>query len=111
MPPGAAGGSAGLARQERVAVDLKPPGIALPPSIAERIERLADLDIDEANFLQHRHPALARKATCYSSRPEVDVADGRLRNRFPVGDIAELHCSSSAQNPPKLFEDPFLIGA
>ena len=55
--------------QECVAEYLEAPGVFFPSGFSESIVRLANLNIDESSFSEHRLPAFTRKAAGDSRRP------------------------------------------
>jgi len=80
----------GFARQERVSIHIEEPGLLFTSRFPERVMGLTDLNVHESRIDQHRPPAFARKASCDSSSPKIDVAYCALRHRLAIGDVAEL---------------------
>jgi hypothetical protein len=65
-----------LASHEGVAMNVEESRILLATGLTEGVVRCAHGDVLEPDLAQHRHPAFARKATCDSSGPQIDI---RLR--------------------------------
>jgi hypothetical protein len=82
--------------QEGVAEDLEQPSLALAAGTTERVNRRADLNIDEATLLKHIPPTCARQATGNSVGPQVDLAERSGRNLLTVCDVGELQPSTGA---------------
>src|SRR3972149_3706012 len=76
--------------KKRISVYIERPGVLFPSCPPEGIDGRSDLDIHKTGFLKHPFPACARQAPGDSARPQVDVADRRLRDRLAVRDIGEL---------------------
>jgi len=85
-----------LVSYEGVTEDLKQPRLTLPASAAERVNRGADVDLNEPAFFQHTPPACARQATGNSVGPQVDTAKRRCGNILAVCDVGELQPSTWA---------------
>jgi hypothetical protein len=102
--------SGGLFGEERVAVDVKLPGLLLALGIAEGVNSLADAHVDESGVLEHFLPAHTGQPTGNSSRPEVDIPDRLLGHLDAVGDVGELEHPAGPQNAEELGEAPLLVG-
>jgi hypothetical protein len=61
--------SAGFARQERITEDLELARFLLAAGAFEGVDRLSDLDVDEAAIFQHFLPGCARQTTGNSCGP------------------------------------------
>jgi hypothetical protein len=79
-----------------MSIDLETTGILFAARTRKGVNRRADPDFDEADVFQHFLPGCARQTTGNSSRPKVDVLDGRLRDRLAVGDVGKLQVSARA---------------
>jgi hypothetical protein len=77
-------------------IDFKTTGILLATRTRESVDRRPDPDFDEADVFQHFLPGCARQTTGNSSRPKIDVLNGRFRNRLAVGDVGKLQVSAGA---------------
>lgn len=100
-----------LATKKRIAVHLELTGLLFTAGTSKRVTGRPNLDVDKSGLLEHSLPARARQAAGNSSRPQVNVADRRLRYGFPVCDISELQPSARAQHTEDLRKDPTLVGA
>jgi hypothetical protein len=79
-----------------MSIDLKATGILFAACARKGVNRRPDPDFDEANVFQHFLPGCARQTTGNSSRPKIDVLNGRFRNRLAVGDVGKLQVSAGA---------------
>jgi hypothetical protein len=79
-----------------MSIDLKTTGILFAARALESVNRWPDPDFDEPDIFQHFLPGCARQTTGNSSRPKVDILDGRFRYRLAVGDIGKLKMPARA---------------
>jgi hypothetical protein len=79
-----------------MSIDLETTGILFAARTRKGVNRRPDPDFDEANVFQHFLPGCARQTTGNSSRPKIDVLNGRFRNRLAVGDVGKLQVSAGA---------------
>jgi hypothetical protein len=77
-----------------MSIDLETTGILFAARTLEGVNRRPDPDFDEANVFQHFLPGCTRQTTGDSSRPKVDVLNGRLRHRPSVRDVRKLKPSA-----------------
>jgi hypothetical protein len=76
------------------AANVECPGIRLAARPTERVNRFADVDIGEAEFVQHPRPACTRQASGNSTGPQVDLSERLLGDGSAVGDVGELQDSA-----------------
>ena len=79
-----------------MSIDLETTGILFAARTRKGVNRRPDPDFDEADVFQHFLPGCARQTTGNSSRPKIDVLNGRFRNRLAVGDVGKLQVSAGA---------------
>src|SRR6266542_1949976 len=59
-----------IARKEGIAEHVVCPGLLFTLRTTERVDGRTDADVDEADLVEHRHPACARQATGNSAGPQ-----------------------------------------
>src|SRR5882724_9050593 len=104
-------GSRRFARHAWISVDLETTCVLFAACTLEGVDRRTDLDFDEPDVFQHFLPGCTRQTTGNSSRPKIDVLDGRFGHRLAVRDIRKLQASTGAQDAEDFRERGFLVGA
>ena len=77
----------------------------LSASARESVERVGDLDVNEACTRDHRLPPRTRQGACDSTSPEIDVSQGFLGNGAFKADISHCHAAARLQHPKDLSVD------
>ncbi len=90
---------------------LEKPGLPFTAGAAERVNRGADLNLNETGLFKHHFPACARQATGDSISPEIDVPERCLGHRLAVRDVGELQSAAGPQNAHDFAEHQTLVGA
>src|SRR6266511_2523215 len=93
-----------IARKEGIAEHVVCPGLLFTLRTTERVDGRTDADVDEADLVEHRHPACARQATGNSASPQVYVPQRLGGNRLAVGDVGELKIPAGSKHPADLIE-------
>src|SRR6056297_1583291 len=70
----------------------------------------ADVDVGEAELVQHLRPACARQAPGNSTGPQVDLPERLLGDGSAVGYVRELQGSAWPQDPADFVERGPLVG-
>lgn len=99
-----------LEGKKRIAVDVEHPGFLFPLRPPESVDGRSDRNIHKPGFPEHPFPACARQAPGDSVRPQVNVSNRRLRNRFAVCDIGELESPAGTEHPLDLRENSLFVG-
>jgi len=83
----------------------------LSASARESVERVGDLDVNEACTRDHRLPPRTRQGACDSTSPEIDVAQSLLRHGALNTDVRHRHAPARPQHAEDLSVHPDLVRA
>ena len=98
-----------LSRSNRVPEGAELPSALFTTCAGERVEWIRQLDIDESRASDDRLPPCARQGAGDSTGPQVNVAEGFLRNRALQADIGHCHPAARLQHPEDLPVDTDLV--
>src|SRR5207244_11924748 len=103
--------SCGTAGSNRIAEGAELPSALLSACSRECVERIRQLDVDQARAADHRLPPRARQGAGDSTRPEIDVTKRLLRDTALKADVRYRHPASGLKHPKDLTVDAELVGA
>src|SRR5205814_307268 len=96
---------------KRVAVHLICTRFVFAGGPPEGVDGRSDVDIDEADVLEHLLPARPGQPARDSGGPQVDVAQRLRWHRTAVGDVGKLQPPTWPQGTVDLGEDQLLVRA
>jgi hypothetical protein len=100
-----------LAGSNRVTQSSELPSACLTACTREGVDWIRQLDVEKAGAGDHRLPPCTRQGTGDSTSPEIDIAEGLLRNGTFKADISHRHSAARLQYPEDLSINADLVWA